>query len=482
MERREKIDNLNLIPNIDHLWKTLGYHFENLSQVIHEFVDNAISDFIRNKIKKGEIIITFRKIGNKVEVIIEDHGKGIIDIENALTLGGMNCFESLFNEHGSGSNNGLSFVDPFNVSWIIMTRTIKDALQGQYRVVRAPYLFEGMNVEIHKGNCLTGSETGTIIQFKCTYDIFKTLRIPFGSHTSQFKDLMELLYEDLGVYYSYIIKQGNVQITIKAFDDDKEYNHIANVKPIFPVVEKCKMNKSQMVDLGNGVVKIDLKHIIMSKNTLTKKYYLKNMRSSGVELRINGRLLEFLGFEEIWGIKSHPFYNGNLIVVNLISDKRGRLPNTRTTKTGLNRSDSKTAFLFNWIADQISLLQDEKEMDQNIKMKFIDQVVKLTFVSKENIIYNAISTKKFICNCKVLIGDGYDLYFECVKSKVNDLYFLEKIWDEKFLLNKPIHKINLIAEEHPDAVIERVKLINKKNLGGRHYNIVLIYKTRNDGK
>lgn len=81
---------LNLIPDIDHLWKTLGYHFENLSQVIHEFVDNAISDFIRNKIKNGEIIITFKKMSkNKVEVIIEDHGKGIIDIENALTLGGM---------------------------------------------------------------------------------------------------------------------------------------------------------------------------------------------------------------------------------------------------------------------------------------------------------------------------------------------------------------------------------------------------------
>lgn len=470
------MDNLNLIPNIDHLWETLGYHFENLCQVMHEFIDNAISDFIKNKVKNGEIIITFKKIGDQVEVIIEDHGKGIIDIENALTLGGMNFFESLFNEHGSGSNNGLSFVDPFNLNWIIMTRTIKDALQGQYKLVRAPYSFKGMNVEIHKGNCLSGSETGTIIKVTCTYDIFKTIRIPFGSHTSQFEDLVGLLYEDLGVYYSYIIKQENVQITIKAFDDDKKYKHIANVKPIFPVVEKCKMNKSQMVDLGNGVVKIDLKHIIMSRNTLTKKYYLKNMRSSGVEIRYNGRLLEFLGFEEIWGIKSHPFYNGNLIVVNLISDKRGRLPNTRTTKTGLNRSDSKTAFLFHWIADQISLLHDEKEMNQNIKMKFIDQVVNLTFVSKENIIYDAIRTKKFIYNCMVLVGDGYDLYFECLKSKVNDLYFLEKIWDEKLLLNRPIGKIVLIADEHPEPVRERVRLINNKNIEGKNYNIVLITK------
>lgn len=476
------MENLNLIPNMEHLWVTLGYHFENLCQVMHEFIDNAISDFIRNKIKNGEIIITFRKIGNKVEVIIEDHGKGIIDIENALTLGGRRFWESIFNEHGNGIKHSLSFVDPLNKTWSIMTRTIKDALLDQYKVVKAPYSLENTIVETYKGNCLTGSETGTIIKFTCTYDIFKTIRIPFGSHTSQFKDLMELLYEDLGVYYSYIIEQDNVKITLKAFDNDKEYSNIANVRPIFPVVEKCKIDKSQMVDLGNGVVKIDLRYIIMSKNISTKKYYLKNMRSSGVEIRINGRLLEYLNFEEIWGLKSHPFYNGHLVIVNLISDERGRFPNTRTTKTGLNRSDSKTAFLFQWIADQIPLLHDEEEMDQNIKKEFINQVVKLTLVSKENIIFDAVKTKKFICNCLIFINEGYDLYFECLKSKVNDLYFLEKLWDEKFLLNKPIHKINLIAEEHPDAVIERVKLINKKNLDGRHYNIVLIYKTRNDGK
>ncbi len=467
---------LNLIPDIDHLWKTLGYHFENICQVMHEFIDNAISDFIRNNIKNCEIIITFKKIGDQVEVIIEDHGKGIIDIENALTLGGMRYSESLLNEHGFGIKHGFASGDPLNKTWSLMTRTEKDALLGQYQVVKAPYLFEGMNVEVCKGNCLTGTETGTIIKFTCTYDIFKTIRIPFGSHTSQFEDLVNLFYEDLGVYYSYIIKQENVQITIKAFDDDKKYKHIANVKPIFPVVEKCKMNKSQMVDLGNGVVKIDLKHIIMSKKTLTKKYYLKNMRSSGVEIRYNGRLLEFLGFEEIWGIKSHPFYNGNLIVVNLISDKRGRLPNTRTTKTGLNRSDSKTAFLFHWIADQISLLHDEKEMNQNIKMKFIDQVVNLTFVDKENIIYDAIKTKKFICNCQVCTHEGYDLYFECIKTKVNDLYFFEKLWDEQLLLNKPIGRIILIADEHPEPVRERVRLINKKNIEGKNYNIVLIKK------
>lgn len=287
---------LNLIPDIDNYWASLGYYFENLCQVIHEFVDNAISDYIKNRIENGVIIITFRKKGNKVEVIIEDHGNGIIDIENALTLGGMRYSESLLNEHGHGIKHGLASGDPLNVTWSTMTRTVNDALLKQYRVVKAPYSFENTNVETHNGNCLTGSETGTIIKFTCSYDIFKTIRIPFGSQTSQFKDLVDLLYEDLGVHYSYIIKQENIKITIKAFDDDKEYNSIANVKPIFPVVEKCKINKSQMVDLGNGVVKIDLKHIIMSKNTLTKKYYLKNMRSSGVELRINGRLVDYLSF------------------------------------------------------------------------------------------------------------------------------------------------------------------------------------------
>ena len=198
------------------------------------------------------------------------------------------------------------------------------------------------------------------------------------------------------------------------------------------------------------------------------------MRSSGVEIRMNGRLLEFLGFDEIWGIKSHPYYNGHLVVVNLISNDRNKLPRTRTTKTGLNRSDSKTTFLFKWIAEQIPLLRDEKEMQQNIKERFIEQVINLSFVTKENIVLDYYNTKKFFNNCKIITNDGYDLYFECSKSKINDLYFLEKLWDEEIALNKPINKMILIAEEHPVAVLERAKLINSKKVKNRNYKIVLL--------
>ena len=68
------------------------------------------------------------------------------------------------------------------------------------------------------------------------------------------------------------------------------------------------------------------------------------------------------------------------------------------------------------------------------------------------------------------------MYFECIKTKVNDLYFFEKLWDEQLLLNKPIGRIILIADEHPEPVRERVRLINKKNIEEKNYNIVLIKK------
>ena len=66
------------------------------------------------------------------------------------------------------------------------------------------------------------------------------------------------------------------------------------------------------------------------------------------------------------------------------------------------------------------------------------------------------------------------MYFECNKSKINDLYFLEKLWDEEIALNKPINKMILIAEEHPVAVLERAKLINSKKVKNRNYKIVLL--------
>ncbi|MEE0778157.1 MAG: ATP-binding protein [Massilimicrobiota sp.] len=464
---------LKLIPNIKNYWATLGYHFENLNQVLHEFIDNALSDYVKYPKKEKKILITFKKIGKKVEILIEDHGNGIIDLENALTLGGMRFLESILNEHGNGIKHGLSFVDPSNTTWTILTRGKEDVLLNQYRVIKAPYSFLNMNVEICQGNCMNGSETGTIIKFVCSYDIFKTIRIPFGSQTSQFKDLVDLSVEDLGAYYSYCIKEDNVEISIKMIDE-KENSEVINIKPIFPIIEQYKFDTIQMIDLGNGPINIELKHIIMSKNSPTKKFYLKNMRSSGVEIRMNGRLLEFLGFDEIWGIKSHPYYNGHLVVVNLISNDRNKLPRTRTTKTGLNRSDSKTAFLFKWIAEQIPLLRDEKEMQQNIKERFIEQVINLSFVTKENIVLDYYNTKKFFNNCKIITNDGYDLYFECSKSKINDLYFLEKLWDEEIALNKPINKMILIAEEHPVAVLERAKLINSKKVKNRNYKIVLL--------
>lgn len=469
-----KMKKLNLTPNLKNFWITMGYNFENMCQVLHEFVDNAISNFLDNEIDKKKIMIKIKKIGDKVEIIIEDHGSGIIDIENALTLGGMKFLETLFNEHGNGIKHGLSFVDPQNKTWVIMTRTINDALSNKYKVVKAPYSFENTIVETWKGNCLNGSETGTIIKFTTSYEIFKTVRIPFGSQTSQFNKLVDLLVEDLGVHYSFIIKEENIKIVIKAIDVEKDCNRIIDINPIFPNIGKCYINKKQMVDLGNGTIEINLKHIIMKQHFSTKKYYLKNMRSSGVEIRINGRLLEFMGFEEIFGIKSHPFYNGNLIVVNLRSSERGKLPHTRTTKTGLNRSDSKTSFLFKWINSQISLLGNEIEMEKNINDQFVEKVMSLVLINKEDLFLNYCNTKKFVCNCKIVLGDEYDLYFQSSKSKVNDLYFLEKLWDDSVMSNEPIHKIVLIADEHPISVIERVKLINKKSLEGKNYNIVLL--------
>ena len=73
------------------------------------------------------------------------------------------------------------------------------------------------------------------------------------------------------------------------------------------------------------------------------------MSSSGVEIRLNGRVLCNNLFTEVWGIEKHNSYNSMLIIVNLKSENKDTLPTTRTSKNGLREGDPKFEGLLSWI-------------------------------------------------------------------------------------------------------------------------------------
>lgn len=94
----------------------------------------------------------------------------------------------------------------------------------------------------------------------------------------------------------------------------------------------------------------------MHESEVYKRYYRRNMSSSGVEIRINGRLIAYNLFKEIWGIEKHNSYNYLLIKIDIISDDRKKLAVTRTSKNGIRKGDEKLEKVLNGLGHMLANL------------------------------------------------------------------------------------------------------------------------------
>ena len=61
--------------------------FDSLGEILCEFIDNSISNFIGNpSIANNSIMIRFKDRGDYVDVSVADSGTGIKDLNAAFTL------------------------------------------------------------------------------------------------------------------------------------------------------------------------------------------------------------------------------------------------------------------------------------------------------------------------------------------------------------------------------------------------------------
>ena len=158
-------------PNADELWAGIGGHFDSLGQIINEFIDNCISNFVGNGTMTRNIVISLNELTNNgdVQVIIEDSGTGIKHLDEALTLGSCAAAESPLNEHGFGMKHALASANPENNSWVIYTRTQSDIDEGKFKKIEAPYKIDNFTAKICTVEIWPGklNGTGTIIKFVC---------------------------------------------------------------------------------------------------------------------------------------------------------------------------------------------------------------------------------------------------------------------------------------------------------------------------
>lgn len=482
---------LENLPDSNELWKGIGGYFDSLGEILCEFIDNSISNFVGHNLAVRTISITLRDMNNLVEVTILDSGTGIKDLNSAFTLGSRKAAESPLNEHGFGFKHALASANINNDAWSIETCTEEDRLSHQYKKISAPYLIQGQEVEIINESWNSDvSTTGTKIKFICSKELFKTISRGIRGQFS-FANTIPFLVEDLGFIYSGVLKDKGVHLIITEIDNTGKTSSPITVKPIEPEWELYypKLNNTDDVDLGNGAVHIEYCFGNIYEHSETKRYYRKNMASSGAEIRINGRILAYNLFKEIWQKEPHPSYNQFLAIINISSDDAKKLPQTKTSKNGLREGDEKLAKLFEFIKgklsedaipkntspkpddlDELALFEQLKELKEKQLSMLGNPIVRTQGNS-----FNGLN-EKIRMDMTVSINNNFFIY-EGKKdtTKLLDIYQLRMYWDGYVYDNdcSPTQGI-LIASEHNDSVKSIIDIINNmKDAKGNNYNIVL---------
>jgi len=238
------------------------------------------------------------------------------------------------------------------------------------------------------------------------------------------------------------------------------------------------------VDLGTGNVTVEYVFGKIGESVNNRKYYKRNMASSGVEIRINGRLLQYKIIKQIWGRENHPSFNQFLAVINLKSNDANKLPKTKTSKNGLREGDEHLDRLFKWIkqkrpnipknTESLPEDMDERELFEQLREAKKIHMQGNPTVETEVYAYDSIE-EKIRMDLYIHAGDELIIY-EGKKDKttVKDLYQLLMYWDGCVYDGKKPTKAILISAEHTDSVKDVVSVINQMtDSNNNNYNIEL---------
>lgn len=469
---------MSITPNAQDLWEGIGGHFDSFSQIVCEFVDNSIANFQGTTAAFRNIIISIKQENGSVDVMIEDTGSGIADFDPVLRIGDRSLRQSPLNEHGFGLKHALASADIANQNWKIYSRTIADCGRGEYKVVNAPYDYDmkpSMVKITEKPWPGRGTGSGTIVCFTCTENLFNTLQKGIRG-AAGFSRCIDYLIEDIGFIYSGVIDKGEVVIIVITSAAQKT---VAAVKPEWAGYYPPGQGTIRF-DLGGGDINIEYEFGEMKESTTNVRHYKRNLVTSGVEIRINGRLLMNNIFKEIWGVENHPSYNHFLAKVNLVSSERNRLPKTRTSKNGIRSGDDKLNVLYHWIRNthakvhkEIAGAVREKELVDELEQNKIANIRSATkSIVREFEVFTRVGSPVPV---DLYVYDGNEvLLFEAKKdmADVQNIYQLMMYWDGAVDDGITPSEGILVATSFSPGVDAVLEVINQKtDQNGNQYKL-----------
>jgi hypothetical protein len=471
------IQKVRNTPDGQALFTGIAGNFQRFSQPLCEFIDDSVSNYRAHKPRRNSIEIALFDHRQTVEVVLRDYGTGIRDLDAAMTIADRSGAETLLNEHGFGLKHALSSVAGNQPgAWRIETRTKEDAARGRYKSLQAPYDI-GMDWVTVTGQGAIPGETGTVIRFFCPYRKFATLKPPTKRGEAAFPELVEYLKEELRYTYASLLEKGQVSFDLTWTTGKGKTGTAWLAEPLAPTWEKVRTLPTVETDLGGGPVTIRCLYGSIVPDKENALYYKGNMATSGVELRVDGRVIQHGLYSAIWNKALHPDQNRFLAQIDLSSTVPGALPATRSAKNGFVEDDQRLLALYCWIRSNV----EEPPKAEKAERRLVRQLAAkkaaepgVLRVSQEETVYQCIGLKTRV-DLFVSSHDGVTLYEAKAKgSRAQDVYQLRMYYDGSVSDGKPVDTAILIAHHHPKEVKALIEELNRqKDPTGKPYHFAM---------
>ncbi|MGP5535979.1 ATP-binding protein [Psychrobacter glacincola] len=455
-------------------------------QCISELVDNAVAS--TQPSKKFRVEIIFQPVdNNKIGVYVVDNGLGMsLEIlEEALQLGRTPSPDSdRLHEHGFGLKNSLATLTRGDGYWKIWTKQP----EGKISSVEGPF---GPTMQLEDNdqfpdNDFLPAEISTLVYAETTLEYIRTVQ-GRGGPTNDLIKLRRWLIEHLGVFYRGYLEldkstgdnQGTIQVSI---EKDR-----MRVPPVHVPFGRSEIKYFE-VEFGSKVYKVEYEYGTLDEvkceslvsNNKNQYYYLNNIPTQGIDIRLGKRVLATSMFDHIWKTKNgtsqlnrHNTYNDFVGELRIPNIPRGFLT-TVNNKTDFNLDDQGWNKIFEQLNNFPPPKDVRQETEKELKQKWIDMIKATTPEDDVTDEYSVWSSGVKIDVYREK-ADGNVIIYEL---KVGDaqpihLYQLIMYWDGLELQEIIPTEAILLVVNYSTRIEDMVNKINSKLITplGNSYNI-----------
>jgi hypothetical protein len=455
-------------------------------QCISELIDNSIASKKDDTAFEVEVIFVDLTEG-KYGIYICDNGKGM-DLETlkgALQLGKEPDPNSdRLHEHGFGLKNSLATLTRGSGFWQIWSKNKNSNISS----VKGPF---GPKMTIEDDDVFPDfdflpTDLSTIVYAETNIDYIRTVQ-GRGGPTNEIIKLRKWLIEHLGVFYRGYLTQDPHSYEV---DGIIRVSFNKNRLRVNPVLVPYANSKIQYINVELNGIEYNLEYeygtldeIKRNKLILDEKsqyYYLKNIPTQGIDIRLGKRVLATAMLDSIWKtqdgktqLNRHNDYNdfvGELRIPNL---PRGILT-TVNNKTDFNLDDSGWIKIF----DELNNIKPPKTIRSKTEKELQNKWIEMLKATNPD---EVISDEKNIWPTGVRI-DAYrkkennDIIIYELKvgsAQPINIYQLIMYWDGLEIIGETPREAILLVEDYSYTIEEMVSLINSelKTKNGGSYNI-----------